>query len=1431
MTKMRLGLVLLPALAALMVLAWVGFGTGVRAQSETTILGDLISRALSTPTTRVSIGAVDGALSSDATIRNVAISDRDGVWLRLDRARIIWRRLALLSGRLEIDRLEIGHLEYLRPAIDTGESQVVSDQPILPELPVRVEVEAFSLNELTLGEPVLGTAARLGANGTARLGRPSEGLSLTLTARRLDAPGRFDVRLAFVPQGERLDLAAEFEEPEGGLVARVASLPGLPPVRLDLKGTGVLDDWRAGLTFVAGPEIGATGQARLVRQDTARRLTLDLTAQVEGLLPAPAAPVFAGTTALRGAMTFGDSGALGIESFDLTSRTARLSVAGSLSADRLLDVAAQIRTLPTEGQVTRAAGGEVESFTFDGKATGPVLSPRITGRLAASGVRVPQGNLNELSADLSVEPEPTDQTRFTVRADARAGGLELADAALRRAVGSEAELTLRGTFGTDGVGRVETLRLANGNADIRYEGQLGANVIDGRLQADLRRLDAFSTLADRRLRGSLAASVKLDGNPAQGAVRADIDARGSGLSLGQPALDRLLGGRLGVRGVARTLPDGYGFEDLRIAGAFVDGRIDGSATQAAANVNARLRLPDLAKAHSGLAGRAELAAQLSGSLARPDLTATLTTVEARALGRPLRDVRADAVLRDVTGLLDGNLTISGAIGNEPLRGSVQLRRSADLAWTLDPLDLHVGSASITGRANLDPANRAEGVIRIAAPDLDDLSPLVLTRLDGALDATLTLSRPAGHQDVHVQARGNSVRVPDVASLAGLDVDLRASDILGAPMIDGRAVVDSVEAGGETFEEVRLVAQGSAAASDLSLQARAQGFSLTSEATLIPGDRLRLEIARLSAERGRERLALVQPAALVFDADSVEIANLVVAAGTGRIAISGRAGLQSDLTVDIRAVPLSVANVMRPDLSLAGTLDADAVIRGSLSEPDGRYSLRLARFSVPQTRDAGLPPIGVDAKGTLADGAATVDARVSAGPGMQLSIDGSVPLTPEGAIRLALRGRIDAALANTMLSTSGQRIAGRLDIDARVSGSVGEPRVEGGATLSGGSFTDSLQGIRLMGIEGRLVGRGDEIVFERLTARTRNGGTLSVSGRVTPDVAAGLPGSLRITANRAELVANDIVAATSNLDLTLEGPLIRTPRIAGRVEIISMNVSIPDRLPQTIRPLPGTRHIDAPPRTRAHLAALRRQQAARGSGPAFEAELDLTLAAPNRIFVRGRGVDAELGGDLRLTGTSRDPVAIGAFELRRGRFSILGQRLDFTHGRLTFTGDLAPGLDFAAETQAGDVTARIVISGTAAEPAFELTSEPQLPQDEVLSRILFQKASGSLSGFQALQLAQAAAQLAGSGSGSDIFEQTRRALGVDSLDITTGAKGGPALSASRYIGDRVSIGVRAGARPEDSAATVTIDVTRRLKVRGEMGADGGSSVGVGAEWEY
>ena len=158
----------------------------------------------------------------------------------------------------------------------------------------------------------------------------------------------------------------------------------------------------------------------------------------------------------------------------------------------------------------------------------------------------------------------------------------------------------------------------------------------------------------------------------------------------------------------------------------------------------------------------------------------------------------------------------------------------------------------------------------------------------------------------------------------------------------------------------------------------------------------------------------------------------------------------------------------------------------------------------------------------------------------------------------------------------------------------------------------------------------------------------------------------------------------------------------------------------------------------------------------------------------------------------------------------------------------PELDLLADTSTGGVTARIAVTGPATAPAFRISSNPSLPDDEILSRILFQKASGSLSAFQAMQLANAVATLSGQ---ADAFENVRKSLGVDSLDISSSASGGALVSATRAINDRVSVGVTTGAKPQDNGVNLNFDVSRHVRLQAGVDASGGSSAGVGLDWEY
>lgn len=1419
-------------LAMALVASWFIVSRPSQAQSDQGVLASLISRLLSTPTTRVTIGSIEGALSSNAVIRDVRIADRNGVWLNLDRARLVWSRTALLRGRLQVDELTIDRLRVQRRPLPAEEGAPVSDEPILPELPVRVIIDRFALQELALGEPVLGTEARLSAAGSAQIGDPSEGLDLTFAAQRLDAPGQLSIDLTYVPQTNRLALNLTHQEPAGGIAARLLDLPGLPPVDLKLAGQGPLRDFAARLDFSAGPTIGASGTTTVRRTNAAYGLNVDLAARIEGLLPAPVAPVFSGTTQLVGNVNVADDGGIRFQPVQITSNVARFDMSGTISPGQVLDLRLNARALPTDGSRTRAGEAEIARLNFDGTVQGPLTAPRVNGSLEAAEVRLPQGSLDGLTARVTMNPvegvSPPDRFAFVI--DANASGIRPADQALARAVGTTLSVISRGSFDLEGVANVETARIETSTAQASFTGRVGSTVLDGSLEASIPALAPFSGIAGRTLRGSAALTARLSGNPRRYDMAAVIDARLRELSTGTPALDGLLGRSVTTAGTLRRIPNGFAFEDFRIDGSHLDARVDGRATQSTADLGLDVTIDELRHVDGRInAGRANLAARLSGSLERPDVTGRATLADVRALGRSIPRLALDLNARDVTGALDAALTLDGRVDDKPATGSLHLAKPPEGGWLLDRLDLDIGSVALNGNLRLGSDQLAQGQISLSGSNFDDLSPLVLTKLDGALDAVVSFSARNGGQDLLITARGSRFAAADVA-VRDFDTRLTIQDLYRRPMIDGSVSAAALTAAGQTYRDLRFIAEGTPAASRFTASATGQGFNLDAQGRVVPGDATRIELASFTARRGGRRLALAQPATIALQDGSVALSGLVIAADQGRVALSGTIGDRLNLSVDIRNLPLQTAEIVMPNLGLAGTVNGSAAITGTASSPSGTYRLNVSGLATMQTRQAGLLPLSIEAQGRVADQRVGVDARVTVGRTGTFQVSGSVPIEAASELALKVSGRADLAIANTVLSASGQRLTGAANLDLSVAGTVSDPRIQGTVAIANGSFSDALQGIQLNGIAGRLAARGQVLFIESLTAQTPNSGSLAARGQVTIDPVAGFPSEIRITGSRAQLVSNETVEASADLDLTLSGPLLSRPRAAGRVNIITMNVSVPDRLPTTLRPLPGTRHVRPTPTAAARLALTQRRQSASAKGTPFRAELDLTLTAQNRIFVRGRGINAELGGDLRLQGTTQDPIAIGAFDLRRGRFDLLGQRIEFVRGRLDFTGDLTPSLDFLAETQAGGVTARIGVTGPASSPEFTFGSDPDLPQDEVLSRILFQKPSGGLSAGQALQLAQAVAQLSG-GSGNDAFERLRRSLGVDSLDITVGAGGGPGVGVSRYISDNVRVGVRAGAQPEENAVTIDIDLTRRLKAQGEVNAEGGSSVGLGFEWEY
>jgi translocation and assembly module TamB len=203
--------------------------------------------------------------------------------------------------------------------------------------------------------------------------------------------------------------------------------------------------------------------------------------------------------------------------------------------------------------------------------------------------------------------------------------------------------------------------------------------------------------------------------------------------------------------------------------------------------------------------------------------------------------------------------------------------------------------------------------------------------------------------------------------------------------------------------------------------------------------------------------------------------------------------------------------------------------------------------------------------------------------------------------------------------------------------------------------------------------------------------------------------------------------------------------------------------------------------------------------------------------------------LRVTGATTDLVPVGQFDLRRGRLSVLGQRIDFDEGSLQLVGNLDPQVFLVARTVSDDVTAIVTVSGRISDLQIDFSAEPPLPQDEVLARVIFNRSADQLSPFQIAQLAAATAELAGAGGGG-VLSRLRGATGLDDLDVVTQEDGATALRAGRYITDDIYLDVLAGSEGE-TKFSVNLDVSERITTRATVDTEGDTTLGIFYQRDY
>ena len=538
----------------------------------------------------------------------------------------------------------------------------------------------------------------------------------------------------------------------------------------------------------------------------------------------------------------------------------------------------------------------------------------------------------------------------------------------------------------------------------------------------------------------------------------------------------------------------------------------------------------------------------------------------------------------------------------------------------------------------------------------------------------------------------------------------------------------------------------------------------------------------------------------------------------------------DLAINLDAFPLALVDRVAGRQGLAGTITGTGVITGTRAAPVVRFDLRGGGVTARPLQENFLPPLTFTATGGFANRVLTIDAATaSASGGLNMTGSGRVPLSGPGLDARA-SGDVPLGLADAFLAQRDAQASGMIRVGVTVTGSLAAPRISGTATMNGGTLVDPRTNVRLNNVTLDLSVANNILRLDTLRADVAAGGRVSATGTI--GLTGGIPADIDMRLDNVRYTDGSFVSTVLDGGLTIRGPMLGGGGVvAGTIDLGLTEISVAEGLGAGAQAtLEQVTHYRPPPGV---LRTLERAQVGAPRPPTSTGRTDLTLdiriRAPRQIFVRGRGLDVELGGEMVVRGTLADIQPVGQFTLRRGRLNILGQRIEFEEGSLQLVGNLDPQINFVARTVSDDVTATITVEGSASSPKITLSSEPQLPADEVLARIIFNRSAANLSAFQLAQLAAAAAELTG-GGGNGLLDQLRSVTGLDDLDIVTEADGSTALRAGKYVSDNVYVDVQTGSDGV-SRAQINLDINRNLSARGSVASDGNTTFGLFFERDY
>lgn len=1341
---------------------------------------------------KIGIGRLDGSLYGRMVIRNFTLSDPTGVFLESPEVRVDWRPIRYFANHVDIRSATAATMTMRKiPAFkvvpDTGE-------PLLPDLDIDVgnlRVDRFIFEPAVAGE-------RQEARLNGKIAIADRRAQITANAATIGANAKGDtlaLRLDAVPEANRFDVGVDVSAPQGSVLAAMGGFD--QPMTAKLAGRGDWKVWNGNLTA----NLGAAPLARLAL--TARNGTFAVkgAAQASRLFDGPAAALLGRETAVDVTARLADRKA------DLDGRFSsdafRLGVSGGVDLGnsryealqlafvllRPSAVAPAVRANGVRAIATLDGAFDVPTVEYQANATTLAVNDIVVETLALAGKA-------RVDADQIIIP-------VAGRA-ARIRGLDTV------AGGTLVQVRLDGDLVYSN-GRVlsDNLRLRSPRIDAKaiviadlnrgfYTGAIDGRINDYRVES----VGIFDIDTDADVKTAPRGGFEIAGR-----------VRARSTRLFNSGVRDFLGGNATASSDVRYGTDGVvRFANLRLAARRL--RVTGGQGSYAPNGQIEIS----ARANSTDYG--PVGVQLAGTISDPR---AVVTAERPGLGIGL----ANLVAR-INGAPNGyRLAATGDTDYGPLAADVVLLTGAG-PLTIDVERGDLSGIGFNGRLVRSQAGPFVGQLNASGQGLSGL---------------VRLSAAGQYQAAAINVRANNVVLPGPAKLAVGSAIVDAD----VTLYDTPHVVADIQIAETRIREYDIAVgrvkidyrDGRGKAQALVEGTSGVPFRIAANADLTPA----LWRASVQGRATGINFRTTSPARIIPGADGYELLPTMVNLGRGSSArVAGRFGEGIMIQSRLERVNMAILNAVYPDMGLGGRATGSLDFEQAGAESFPRADARLSITGFTRTTAASVSqPVDVNFVGKLlSDGGearAVMRKRGSVIGRMQASLRPLGPGAGDWTTRLRaapLGGGIRYnGPSDTLYSFFGpadQGVSGPIAVAADFSCSVADPCLSGVVRGKDMVYENQTYGTRLtnMTVNGRFTGNRLEI--DQLTA-TAGDGKVEAKGYISLAQADGYPMNIAMTLDNARLARSENIAARATGNLVLE-------KVAGQAALLSGSLRLPETRYRIVRE--GAAQVPV-------LTGIRRKPAAgrpRISGDGLAAvggslfdliRLDIALKASDEIYVSGMGLESEWMADIVLRGTTLAPRVTGEIELVRGTLGFAGRSFELQEGRVTFpTGDAYdPAIRLLASDTIETVTVNVAVSGRASNPQIAFSSVPGLPQDEIVSRILFGDSITTLSPLQAVQLASSLNTLSSGGGGLSPLGALQSATGIDRLrvlgpDDTVGR--GTALAAGQYITKDIYLEVITDARGY-TATQLEISLTRALSLLSQAGGSGQSNLSIRYRKDY